>query len=852
MVKTCLKTSRRRVLPSLPVVVFRLIKVTEDETRSLINLAELAGKDPALSSQILKLANSPLMNTGRPVRSLSQAALNLGTSTIRNLAITVAVCQSFARLEVPGNFSISAFWNHSLSCAIIAKLLAEHSMDTAPEEAFVAGLLHDIGQLALVVRDPDKFEKIVQNPHTGQTILESERQAWGLDHAQEGYRLLKDWGIHQNILDCVRYHHRDAKEIALSSEVVRIVFLADLFSHFGSGGSSLDIQQFYQMLDQFALKAGPEGLEGLLKRARSEIKTASNELGLNVATSKAEAKIPRIDARAKEDQVLLADKALDLAVLTGTLDSLLAVSSQDQLKSQIFSSIGILTDSQTAIFFLKKKQSLVGLYAKGTRDDSLVNQIHILGLDDSIWEEAFRTALPIHSHLFFKRHKMRIIDEQIRDYVGGDFLVVPVFAWGRAEGALVLSMSWDSWVELEPGKELLMLLARQIGHVYEGLRYRRLWEKEHLINDIIVKKSSVGIVLTTYSGETISCNPSARAFLGINGTGFRDLNIFDFLGLDDKNTNSLLGEVTPGKSQNLGRFRIDVQDNRPVWLEVEVAPVSISGLDRLLFLIRDVTAEVALDLERKNRAIWLEKELTKKTEELRKAQEKLIQAERLGATSQLARKVVHEVNNPLGIIKNFLKILKIQKETGEIDDKTIDAISSEIDRVARLLRQLGNFASAQHGQDMSGSASIDSVVRELELLMKKTLAEKGVSLETEIEKGLPSVKMSPDNLKQVLVNLIKNADEALEGPGRILVRAFQQDGDSKYVLLEVADTGPGIPKQIREKVFDPFTTTKGADNAGLGLSVCYGLVNACGGEIILSQEEGFNTVVRIRLPIALG
>lgn len=850
MAKTCLKSSFRKVLPSLPVVVFRLIEATEDDSRSFKNLAELASKDPALSTQILRLANTPFLNAGRPpVRSLSQAALNLGMSIIRNLAVTVAVCQSFSKFEVPGNFSVSAFWNHSLVCAIIAKLLAESSGSIAPEEAFLAGLLHDIGQLSLVVKDPSLFDKVVQNLRTGQTILNSEKDVWGRDHVQEGYQLLKSWSIHQNILDAVRYHHRDISEISFSTEIVRLIFFSDLLSHFLSGQSSLEIHEFSDMLESLRLGLGQLDFEKLFKRARAEMRTAGEELGLTVA-EESEKSLPYMETRDREDQERLTQKALDLAVLTGSLEALLAVADQDELENQLFSSLGILTDSRTGIFFLWKNQNLVGLTAKGTRDDSLVKQLHIIGMEESIWEESFRISMPVHSHLFFKQHKKRIIDQQIEDYVGGDFIVVPVFAWGERVGVLVLAISWDAWVELEPGKDFFMLLAREIGHVYKGLSYRDLWEKEHLINEVLIKRSPVGIILSDYSGEIILCNPAGRVLLGVETIRFRELNIFQLLGLSDDKINTVAEKVSSGKTIDLGRLRIGDGSAGSLWIGIRVTPVRISGMERLLFLIRDVTAESLLESERKDRAAWLETELEKSTRELEKAQARLIQAERLGAASQLARKVVHEVNNPLGIIKNFLKILKIQKETGEIDVKTIDAINAEIDRVARILRELSNFSRIQKDAGKKGAAFIKPVVQELELLMKRPLEEKGIRFETDIPEDLPPVKISSDNLKQILLNLVKNADEAMEGPGKILVRVFREEYDSQGVVLEVADTGPGIPEDIGEKIFDPFVTTKAGENTGLGLSVCYGLVQSCGGEITMSEEKGFGTVIKVRLPIS--
>jgi len=347
MAKTCLKTSIGKALPSLPVVVFRLIKATDQDTQSLKNLADLASKDPVLSAQILRLANSPLMNVGKPVKSMAQAALNLGVPTIRNLAVTVAVCQSFSSLKVPGNFSITDFWNHSLSCAVIAKLLAEGMEGVAPEEAFLAGLLHDLGQLVMVIKKPSLFDKIVQNPRTGQTILDSELKAWGTDHVSEGCRLLESWHIHQAVTDAVRYHHRDVSELASSTNMVKLVHAADLFSHFMSGRTSLGLDELKEMAQRLGVISISKDVDEIFLKAKGEMNSAARELGLRIEHSE-KSSLPKIDARYRTGQDMLAEMALDLSTLTGTLEAILCVRNHQQLEKEIFSSVGLLTNSSTA------------------------------------------------------------------------------------------------------------------------------------------------------------------------------------------------------------------------------------------------------------------------------------------------------------------------------------------------------------------------------------------------------------------------------------------------------------------------------------------------------------------------
>jgi len=100
------------------------------------------------------------------------------------------------------------------------------------------------------------------------------------------------------------------------------------------------------------------------------------------------------------------------------------------------------------------------------------------------------------------------------------------------------------------------------------------------------------------------------------------------------------------------------------------------------------------------------------------------------------------------------------------------------------------------------------------------------------------------------LNLLKNAEEAMAGPGRILIRVFRDKEAPGEVVIQVADTGPGVPDDIRDRLFDPFATTKGGENSGLGLSVCHGLIKAFNGDIRLIDMEGFGAAFEIRLPSA--
>ncbi len=844
MATTCPKTLPSPVLPSLPTVILRLIEATDDEKKSLKELADLASKDPSLSTHILKIANSALVNPGQPVKTISQAALNLGLSTLRHVAITAAVCQTLSNIKVPDEFSLSNFWNHSLCCALLCKKLTSLLGQTfSEEEAFLAGLLHDIGQLSLVMKKPQAFDKIVQNPRTGQTVLDSETKIWGQDHTVEGFKLLEKWRLPLTIRSAARFHHEEISQLTHSLPFLKIVYLGDICAHYIQGESTLSLSELTDVFNRLGLSITPEQLDLIFQHVKASLEKTANELGLEIHRQDRHRLLEK-----KESFELLKVKSLDLATLVGCLESLLSAKTRQELHSAMFAAIANITEIEGIVLFNYANNCLRGVCARGTEDNDLAPQINILDLEDSIWSQAFREGKPVFSKEFFKTKAHRTIDIQLKDYLGGEFIAVALKAGPDRIGALALKATEQQWKSIQQGLDIINILARELAHVLRGISYKQLWEKEHLLNELLVKRFPVGIIITDHNGQILFVNKHSKDLLGLDSQLLKEGNICNLL---DVSLSAIMEELpSNGTVKGLGRKKIPKPNSNPSWVEIQLTTLPLGGSPKLLFFLRDVTDSVALEAERKQRTLWLEKELVKKTQELKKAQERLIQSERMGAASEIARKVVHEVNNPLGIIKNLLKILKIQKETGKIEDKTIDAIGSEIDRVTRIIRKLSDFSRPRDNSAGSGQkpcTRISQVFSELEPLVRPGLSEKQITIKMEIEEDLPLVAISEDELKQILINLFKNAEEAIKEKGEIYIKVYR---DKDSVILEFGDTGPGIPQDLKERIFSPFVTTKGDKNSGLGLSVCYGLLKACGGDIVLADKDGFGAFFIIRIPAA--
>jgi len=233
----------------------------------------------------------------------------------------------------------------------------------------------------------------------------------------------------------------------------------------------------------------------------------------------------------------------------------------------------------------------------------------------------------------------------------------------------------------------------------------------------------------------------------------------------------------------------------------------------------------------------------------RKAEE--VEAERQAAISMTARKFAHEVNNPLGIIHNYLATLKLKVADEENIKKELGIISEEINRISAMINQLDTFAQASFST--SDLTNVNNIVSDIVQLVKSSfLSESATEVDFHSDPGLPLIRTSPDGIKQIVINLLKNASEAMDGRGRVVVTtSYDQrsgsdaDGD---IIIRVEDNGPGLPDLVKENLYTPFISTKGIGHSGLGLSIVSKAVGDLGGRISCTSEPDRGTVFEIVLP----
>jgi len=690
-------------LPTLPHILLKVIEACDREDMSIKELGEIIAKDPSLSTKILRMVNSAFYNLPQKVNQFEQALSLLGIDTIKNLALCTSVYQVFDHKNVDRLCNLKLFWWHSLTCAVLADLLAKKTGSVSAEDAFLCGLLHDIGKLMLWENFPKEYSELFTSSKSKTNFFIEEHQMLGITHAEAGAWLIENWQLQSFLIDAVLYHHEPPERIKNALPMVKIIYTANCLC---SNSLEHKDQRFKIAQDILGLEAGE--FEAIMQQAEVKVSHVAQSLGIEIETPDSE----RITPEDEQVQARLTSQIRDISLLQGTLQNLLNAHDTAAILQVAYQGLEILFDMKSILFFLYDQQEnvLAGREVYNDSTDSVINELTIPLQDGkSLLVTSLTQAITVNS-LTGNPSGFTIIDEQI-----------------------------------------IRLMGRQ------------------------------GII----------CFPLTA------------------------------------REQYVGVLVLGIDENQ------------ISLIDDTSNLLTLFVNQVALTLH---------------AEHMRRSQAQRIISERLAASTAIARRVAHEVNNPLGIIKNYLKILELNLTDNNMPSDEIKIINDEIDRVSLIIDELSDFSRPR--TYTHEPVDINNLLKDITLLSRDSLAHDNISLQLEPAEELPPINTAKNGLKQVVINLIKNAAEAIQKDGTITVAARNvirspsesPGNEAESITIMVADDGPGLPDSVRERLFEPFVSTKGENHAGLGLSIVYKIIKDIKGSITCETEQGKGTCFTITLP----
>ncbi|NUN96157.1 MAG: HDOD domain-containing protein [Candidatus Omnitrophica bacterium] len=276
-------------LPTLPAVAVELIRRWNEPDLSIRSITDILSRDPSLAAKVIQVANSPTFGLKKQVTSLNHAAALLGMNALRCVTLGVTVFQSFSdhRSEWMERLDVDEFWRHSLAVAVAAEMLAVRFGWASPEEAFLAGLLHDIGKIGLLSTDPERYVQVVGQAAPGdRALVEYEADALSVTHTEVGKWIAERWGFPELFRDAVWLHHQPpGPGPILPGQIGKLVYLADHVARrarIGEAGNRAFGHDDHWLSDRFGL-AGDE-LDSFTGELLIRVQALGEQLELPIPT----------------------------------------------------------------------------------------------------------------------------------------------------------------------------------------------------------------------------------------------------------------------------------------------------------------------------------------------------------------------------------------------------------------------------------------------------------------------------------------------------------------------------------------------------------------------------------------
>lgn len=404
--------------------------------------------------------------------------------------------------------------------------------------------------------------------------------------------------------------------------------------------------------------------------------------------------------------------------------------------------------------------------------------------------------------------------------------MVAVIGLGRAKDGSLLS------------SEDLDILKTVSGYIAVAIENSRLYgqQKQHTeelallkeFNESIVESVNVGLLAVDESGRITRCNSPFEQMMGLRreeAVGELVENIFDkSFAL---NLETILGQSRWHLTEVRNAYKLHTLDKqgRSLMLNVAIAPLRSVSKEQTgaIIVLENVSSRVKLE-------------------------ETLQQSEKLSSIGLLAAGVAHEVNTPLTGVSSYTQMLLGMIPETDPKHALLQKMQRQTDRASNIVGNLLNFSRTGNAEEF-GETDINKLLNDTLQLLEPQLRKSSIEIVKDYADDIPPIRASGGKLQQVFTNLILNARDAMFGGGTITLKTSSSGDDG--IIVEVTDTGEGIPAENLKKVFDPFFTTKGVGNGtGLGLAVTYGIIQEHAGTIEAQSKEGEGTTFRLIFPTA--
>lgn len=843
-------------LPTLPHILLELINTCNKGDYSIREISRIINKDPSLSAKVLRIVNSPYYRKGDKVTGIEQALLHLGRDATKNMAISASVYNIFNKVsDKPPVFDLKLFWWHALMCAVLAKLMAEKISYSCSEEAFLAGLIHDLGKLVLWTNFPDDYAVVLESAKDQTDRLLAGEKQMGATHTEVGAWLLGRWNLPSLITDGVLYHHEPPARIVNAFPLTKIIYAANIMSRDVKGSDHDELKIVEEMFE-----LGASELRDMISQAHKEVEQFAESLDIRIESKETYNNL--IPDKDDAGQGQLFQRVKDTSLLYGTLQNLIEADDEDSILRVVRQGIQILFDIESISFFIydHERDMLVGRgVACDNKADPLCELSIPLKKKEILPVKSLHLNTPLDSFGYLLKITATIADEQIIHLVGKQgILCLPMVSRHEYVGVIVLGVDEVEVSQLLKQLELLTLLSRQASLAILSEFIKRRQEKLKNEKEFIDEKLALTEGRYTYlvhnSPDIIFILGQAMEFIFINQT-VETLLGYASAGLVGKHFTSIVNEQDIDTT-NCYFKGIETGELRTDYLELRLKyHVPASEEDRYLTVeLRAMQIhDISFGMGEKAKGIY---GIARNITERKRLEAQLFQSQKMEAIGTLAGGIAHDFNNLLMGIQGYISLMLHETGTAHPYYEKLKSVEEQVRNGAGLTQQLLGFARG--GRYEMKPANLNEIMEKTSTMFGRT--KKEISIQKRYEKDIWTVEADQGQIGQVFLNLYVNAWQAMPGGGTIYLETANVIIDEisempfcvkagKYVKASVTDTGVGMDDKTRERIFEPFFTTKEMGRGtGLGMATVYGIVKGHGGIITVNSSRGQGTRFDIYLP----
>jgi HD-like signal output (HDOD) protein/nitrogen-specific signal transduction histidine kinase len=446
-------------LPVVPKVLLDLIKATQNSGVSTSELASIIGQDASLSSKVLAAANASFYRRWGEITDLNRVVVVLGISTVKTLAITRSVHQYFSEIPHVNHDFLELIWYRSLTCAHVAHRLAKLTSYPSPDESYLTGLLHRIGQLILLECFPKDYSNFLKQHLDGQEG-ELEKRLFGANHNEVGGALIESWNLQSFISDAVWHQYQPFEAIADSAQLVKIVNLAGHIA-------SMDFAERFEVLELAEKLFGINQplVDDIIEEVGSLVRQSAGEIGIKVEAPEGKAIKCQTSVHERESaRKSLGERIKSLMLSAFVLQQLEANSELTKLVGVVHKDLSVLFGFQVAAFFLFRSETndLAGVTGFSGADFLWPSVTINLSPDHSLLAKCLLQRRIMHSFDACSRNLKSIIDRQICRLLGADgLMLIPLFDGEQHVGVIAAGIGKSDAQALAAKADFITLFSRE-------------------------------------------------------------------------------------------------------------------------------------------------------------------------------------------------------------------------------------------------------------------------------------------------------------------------------------------------------------------------------------------------------